>query len=70
MTNKNSNSARQKQHEILLKEALSRPGVAEYMKVYQGWQERDRGLDSYRTATREIVKTSTTDHANVDHLPR
>ncbi len=69
MTNNHHVSKRQKQQSALLKEALSRPGVAEYMEVYQGWQEQDQGLDPYRVATREVVKINTTNHANVSTLP-
>ncbi len=67
MTKKNQISKRPKHHDALLKDALSRPGVAEYMKVYQGWQKQDEGLDSYRAATREIITVSTTDHANIGY---
>ena len=48
----------------MLKKALSRPGVREFMGVYGQWQERDKGLDSYRAATKESRQIITTDHAN------
>ncbi len=69
MTEKNHISERQEQLETLLKEALSRPGVSEYMEVYGEWEEQDRRLDPYRMATKDIIKVSTTDHANVLTLP-
>jgi len=68
MTAKRSVSERQKHHEAMLKEALSRPGVAEYMKVYQNWQRCDRGLDSYREAVKNLRKTTTTNHFNTSDM--
>jgi len=68
MTAKRPVSERQKRHAALLKEALSRPGVAEYMEVYQNWQRCDRGIDSYREAMKGMRKTSTTNHFNTSDL--
>ena len=55
---------REQQRSAMLKEALSRPGVREVMKVYEQWQRQDEGLESYRAATQESFQTNTTDHAN------
>lgn len=51
-------------HAELLQEALERPGVLEVLRVYEDWRRADRGLDSYRAATREPHRITTTDHAN------
>lgn len=51
-------------HAELLQEALERPGIREIMRVYEDWRQADRGLDSYRAATREPHHITTTDHAN------
>ena len=60
----NRRSSRARKHEEMLKAALARPGVREIMKLYGSWQEKDRGLDAYRSATRETSKVTTTDSAN------
>ena len=52
---------RVQQREAMLKAALARPGVREFMEVYQDWQKADRGLDVYRSATKEPLITTTTD---------
>jgi len=70
MTTKRSVSERQKHHEAMLKEALSRPGVAEYMKVHQACQRYDRGLDSYREAVKNLLNTTATNRANTSDWPR
>lgn len=70
MNAKRPASERQKRHDAILKEALSRPGVAEYMEVYQNWQKCDRGLDSYREAVKSLRKTTTTNHFNTSDLLR
>ena len=57
-------SERQQRLKVLLKKGRSRPGVSEYMDIYNAWQEQDRHLDPYRLATADIVKITTTDHAN------
>ena len=49
----------------MLKAALARPGVREFMEVYRDWQKADRGLDAYRSATREPPITTTTDRTSV-----
>ena len=48
-----------------LEAALARPGVREAMKVYSGWQEKDRGLDVYRSATKKPERITTTNSSNV-----
>ena len=53
-------SKREREHAELLERALARPGVREVMKVYGNWQEQDRGLDSYRAATKNSERTATT----------
>lgn len=57
-------STREQAHAELLKEAIARPGIREVMRVYKDWRRVDRGLDSYRAATREPHRITTTDHAN------
>lgn len=55
---------REQAHAQLLQEALARPGIRELMRVCKDWRRVDRGLDSYRAATREPHRITTTDHAN------
>lgn len=55
-------SKREQEHAAMLKEALSRPGIREVMDVYDGWRERDRGLDAYRAATKTPARATKTDH--------
>ena len=57
-------STREQRNAELLQEALDRPEIREIMRVYEVWRDVDRGLDSYRAATREPNRTTTTDHAN------
>lgn len=57
-------SRREREHAEMLEAALARPGVREVMKVYGGWQEKDRGLDSYRSATKEAQSIVTTNSSN------
>jgi len=45
-------SERGREHTAMLEAALARPGVREVMDVYRGWQEKDRGLDAYRSAAK------------------
>lgn len=70
MTKKLSVSERQKRHVALLKEALSRPGVTEYMEVYQNWQRCDRGLAPYREAVKKMQNTTATNRANTSDWAR
>ena len=54
-------SKRIEQRGAMLKEALRYPGVREVMEVYGAWERADRGLDAYRTASKEAgVFTATT----------
>lgn len=55
-----SDSRRTQAHARMLKAALARPGVKEAMEVYGGWRERDRGLSSYRAASKKPSKIVTT----------
>ncbi len=57
---KGSASKRVQSHAELLESALARPGVREIMKVYSGWQEKDQGLDVYRSAIKKPERTTTT----------
>ncbi len=63
-TAKPQSSNREQEHAAMLKEALARPGVREVMQVYQNYQKADKGLDSYRQATKHSEIVITTDHAN------
>ena len=69
MTEKHPISERQKRQAALLEEALSRPGVAEMMAVYENWREHDRELDSYRWVTAGTRRFGATNHTNVSHPP-
>ncbi len=55
-------SKREKEHAEMLKLVLARPGVREAMKVYDDWKEKDRGLDAYRSATKEPEHVLTTNY--------
>lgn len=55
---------RVQQRDAMLEAALARPGVREFMEVYQDWQKADRGLDAYRSATKEPLITTTTDRTS------
>ena len=52
---------REQTHAELLEAALARPGVREVMEVYAAWQEKDRGLNTYRSAIRKSERITTTD---------
>ena len=58
-------SGREREQAALLKAALARPGVREAMDVYRGWQEKDRGLDAYRSATKALGRVTTTNSSKV-----
>ena len=68
MTNKKTDersiSRRQQEHAEMLEAAIARPGIREVMKVYGSWQEKDRALDIYRSATKEARRTVTTNSSN------
>lgn len=59
-TSNRSGSRRAREHAEMLEAALARPGVREVMDVYRGWQEKDRGLDAYRSATKVHGRVTTT----------
>ena len=59
-TNRRSGSRREREHAEMLEAALARPGNREVMDVYRGWQEKDRGLDAYRSATKAPGRVTTT----------
>ena len=59
-----SESKRVQEHEAMLREALSRPGVKEVMEVYKAWLEVDLGLTPYRVATKEPHQITTTNSTN------
>ena len=64
-TERRTGSRREREHAAMLDAALARPGVREVMDVYRGWQEKDRGLDAYRSATKAAgcVTTSNSSRA-------
>ena len=51
-TGKQASSKRERERNAMLNAALARPGIREVMEVYGGWQEKDSGLDAYRSATK------------------
>ena len=57
-------TSREKECSKMLEAALARPGVREMMEVYNIWQEKDRGLDAYRSATAARGQVKTTDSSN------
>lgn len=60
-TRRRAGSRREREHAEMLEAALARPSVREVMDVHRGWQEKDRGLDAYRSATRAAGHVTTTD---------
>ena len=60
-TRRRASSGREREHAEMLEAALARPGVREVMDVYRAWQEKDRGLDAYRSATKAPGHATTTD---------
>ena len=63
-TDQQNLSDRERAHEEMLKEALKRPGVREIMGVYNSWQQADKGLEPYRSATKKAHKGTTTNHTD------
>ena len=59
-----SPSRREQEHMKLLERALARPGVREVINVYDNWREKDRGLNSYRAATKKPERITTTNSSN------
>ena len=53
-------SERAQAHQEMLEKALSRPGVSEYMRVYNNWKEKDQRLDAYRSIRQISVEIDTT----------
>ena len=64
-SNNRGASENQQALDKMLQEALSRPGVREMMRVYEGWREKDRGLDSYRIAIQKVPKITTTNSSRI-----
>ncbi len=58
-------SDRKSERAAMLEEALRRPGIREVMVVYRHWEQADRRLDPYRTASEEPIVVTTTDRANI-----
>ena len=54
----------ERKHAKMLEEALKQPGVYDAMKVFENWQRADRGLDSYRLATKDGYRITTVDSTN------
>lgn len=63
-TSRSSKTQRDREHAKLLKAALARPGVREVMRVYGRWQERDQGLNAYRSATDSVWSIPATNSSN------
>lgn len=63
-TDRPAKGNREQEHAAMLKAALARPGVREVMQVYGGWQDKDRGLDVYRAATKASGRVTTTNSSN------
>ena len=60
---KHQASKREQKHAEMLKEALNRPGIREVMKVHQAYQRADKGMHSYRQATKRygtVTRTTRT----------
>ena len=57
-------SERAREHDRMLEEALARPGVREYLEVYDSWRRRDRALDPYRAIMRRRGRVTITGDTN------
>ena len=57
-------SSREQECAAMLEAAFARPGIREVMQIYGGWQEKDRGLDACRAATRASERSATTGTSN------
>ncbi len=53
-------SDRKPNHEEMLQEALSRPGIPEIMKIYRQWQKQDEALTRYRTTSTGVARITST----------
>ena len=51
-------------HDAMLQEALSRPGVREFMKVYEDWRKVDDAFDHYRQVLKQQARMATSNHTN------
>lgn len=58
-TKRRSGSRRERERDLMIEAALARPGVRDLMDVYRGWQEQDRRLDTFRSATKSAVRVTT-----------
>ena len=54
-------SERERKRIEMLDAALARPGIRDLMTVDDRWQEKDRGLDAYRSATKAAGRVTTSD---------
>ena len=53
-------TSRGKEHAKMLAAALARPDVREMMEVHGNWQDKDRGLDNFRSTTANLEQSTTT----------
>ena len=53
-----------KEHDAMLREAMSRPGVREVMAVYQNWKRADVLLDNHRRMNEKPTKVVVSDNAD------
>ena len=53
-----------REHDAMLKEAISRPGVREAMEVYQNWKRVDASLDNYSRVNDKRDKAVVSDSSN------
>lgn len=51
-------------HDAMLREALSQPGVREFMEVYRNWQGVDKELETYRRSSRGGSRIITSDRTS------
>ena len=51
-------------HDAMLREALSQPGVREFMEVYRNWQGVDKELETYRRSSRYGGRIITSDRTS------
>lgn len=65
MSTPTNHSERKQAHAEMLEKALARPGVREAMEVYCNWQDRDQAMNSYRSRTKNIVKSTTTNTTSI-----
>lgn len=63
-TSMNRDSERAREHDRMLEEAMARPGVRDFIQVYESWRMRDRALDPYRAITRKRGRITITDGTN------